>query len=144
MTERRPVKPMQPVTPAPAESSARPAPPTEPAKPYKPMPKPPMPPVMPLPQPPVTLPTHMYCDPQMLRQLYHQMKICHRYEREMLKWYMRYCAGTRRRPFFGAPCDSCRESSAFGSSYHRPHSPFHHHPGYYESSSSSRYWESSS
>jgi hypothetical protein len=93
--------------------------------------------------PQMALPTQMYCDPHMLRQLYHQMKICHRYEREMLRWYMRYCIGERRRPFFGDPYGPCGESSVHGAPY-GPHHPFKSPHGHFESSSSSRYWESSS
>ena len=55
------------------------------------------------------------CDPRWLRHMYHHLKICHKYELEMLKWYMRYCESKH----------DCRHPHR-----HHPHCrrPYHCHP----------------
>jgi hypothetical protein len=84
--EKKPPYPMPPKMP-PQPPHAPIMPPEQPEMPHYPEP---MPPVMPMPQDPGMM--HLPCDPHLLREMYHQMKIHHRYELQMLKWYMRYCA----------------------------------------------------
>ncbi len=85
----------RPVTPAPMpQPPEMPQPPMMPEMPQMPEQMMPCMPCMPMHELP--------CDPRMLRHMYHHLKICHKYELEMLKWYMRYCSsqdGDCRRPY---------------------------------------------
>jgi hypothetical protein len=119
--QRPPVKPVLP-----------PMPPMKPIqKPYPPMQKPYHPPYQPPYHPPKYEHRHhaVPCDPKMLHHMYRHMKMCHRYETQMLRMYMKWCKEQwkhrhhRRRPY--NPCDPCGESS----SYRRESSSHHHHDG---------------
>lgn len=115
----------------------------------RPMPTPvpmPMPPkkMMPAPMPPTYNPPSYHhgvpcipCDWNMLNQMYHHMKRCHRYEEEMMKKLMRMCKKHKHR----RDCDPCE--SSYGrdryceSSYrHGYRESRHHRWGGWESSSS--------
>lgn len=110
-----------------SENMEKPAP----MKPYRPMPPvrpmPPMPKCPPCPPPDYHhmpqpdfhyMPQPLPCDPHLLHQLYMQMKICHKFELDMLKMYMRHCA-KRRRPCPPRPCPPKYCSSSRESSYRR-------------------------
>jgi hypothetical protein len=118
--QRPPVKPMLP--PIPAK-------PPYPYQPYRP----------PIQQPyhhPIQQPYHppmqqpqfgMPCDPKMLHHMYRHMKMCHRYETHMLKWYLKWCKEQwkhRRQHQNYKPYES--------SSHCRRESSSHHHESQFE------------
>ncbi|MBA4493868.1 hypothetical protein ACFO25_14820 [Paenactinomyces guangxiensis] len=116
-------KPKKPVAP--------PKMPPMPKIPYKKPVHPPMPPKMPpmhMPMmPPMHMPMmpptyHIPCDPHMLHHMYRQLKMCHKYEMKMLKWYMKYCGC---RPHKHMPYDS--SSRGWDSSHYSRYDSSRHH-----------------
>jgi hypothetical protein len=96
---------------------------------------PPMPPVKPITKPPYQPqpypPKHQHrtfavpCDPKMLHHMYRHMKMCHRYELQMLRMYMKWCKEQYKRRHH-RPYNPCHQP-------HNPNNPYN--PRYRESSS---------
>lgn len=92
--EKKPVQPPK----MPKKPMPMPPKPHKPMRPMPPMPHEPHPPMMPH-KPMRPMQPHLPCDPHWLSHMYRQLKICHRYELQMLKWYMRFCESHHHRYF---------------------------------------------